>query len=188
MRVRNRHSLVLPPPLCIPMTASSASSQDTPSTQANTPQPMRFGSGAFAEALDRAAAPGEGAGASFVLAGASAARCQEVLALVAERTSLNVHQFKMPNLLGERYIDTQGHLREVFDKTDSAAALIYFAEADALFAPPPHEDAPAEDEHTPVDYLFERMDAFGGVVLVCFSDAAHVRTAQEHGMQIVTFD
>ena len=158
---------------------------DLYSTQ-HMPETVDAGSADFEEAVRQAGVRlKKREGTSFIFAGASKVQCQQALVSMMGDSSLNVYQFTLPNLISERYVETQGNLRKVFDKADEDAAMLVFDEVDALFAPTEYEGEPADGERTPVDYLFDRVDAFTGVVVLCMGSAEHVAAARARGADVV---
>ncbi len=131
----------------------------------------RYGEASYDEALASvraAVAQREGLRVAFV--GADGTQRREALGALVQQVSLNAHHYEVSNLLGERFVETQGNLREAFDKADEGAALLFFDGADVLFAPSPSGKAPAEqDALTPADYFFQRARAFPGALVLCLS-------------------
>lgn len=80
-------------------------------------------------------------------------------------------------------MQTQGNLREMFDKASENASILCFEHADALFrAPEPEEEA---DAVTPASYLFQRIEAYKGIVVLCLEEPRHVAAAQDQGVDLI---
>ena len=116
----------------------------------------------------------------ILFVGATEAQRTEALNTLTEDLSYNLHQVNLAQLIGDRPIQTQGNLREVFDNASEQASLLFLNQADPLFNTPEERDADADD-HTPIDYLFERIEAFSGIVVLSLQDAALLQTAATHG-------
>lgn len=105
-------------------------------------------------------------GLRMLFAGASDVQCKEALGALAAETEFNLHQVDLKNLISERPVETRGNLREMFDAASEDAAVLFFMHADAFFDQPAEMEAD-DDALTPVDYLFERVESYHGVVIVC---------------------
>lgn len=145
---------------------------------------VAYGSSGFEEAV---AGVGEalrsGAGVIFLFVGASKEEKQEGLTKLSAAEELNLHRFKVPNLVGGRLVETQGHLREAFDHADEDAAVLFFDDADVLFDP----DGEQGDDDTPAlsNYFFDRVEAYPGVAVVCFSAPRYVDRLEGHGADVI---
>ena len=134
--------------------------------------------GSVREALRR------GHGKVFLFVGASDEQKREGLAKVSADDGLNIHQFKVPNLMGERLVETQGNLRETFDHADEDAAVLFFDEADVLLDPSRDEKADEEDAALS-NYFFDRVTSYPGVCIVCFSSSRYVDRLEGHDVDVV---
>jgi SpoVK/Ycf46/Vps4 family AAA+-type ATPase len=115
---------------------------------------------------------------------------QQALATLTRHTTANVHQFRVPSLLAERRMQTQNALRKAFDHAAEESALLYFDAADALFTHS-HVDTPDEEERslpTTVEYVFDRVVAYDGVVVLALQKQSHVDWAEEHVHLVVEFE
>jgi len=160
-----------------------SSSQDASSKDVSSA--IAYESEAFEQAvdgIDEAIRSGEGV--AFFFVGASQEEKQEGLMRLSTPQELNLHRFRVPNLLGERLVETQGHLREAFDHADEGAAVLFFDEADVLFDPSYAEKAGEEDAALS-DYFFDRVEAYPGVAIVCFSSQEYVDRLEGHGADVV---
>jgi len=116
---------------------------------------------------------------------------QQALTTVTGHTAASVHQFRVPSLLSEQRMQTQNALRKAFDHAAEESALLYFDAADALFTHS-HGDTPGDSEGSAVpstvEYFFDRVVAYGGVVVLAFQKQSHVDWADEHVHLVVRFE
>ena len=146
------------------------------------------GSDAFHRAVDDLLRAAPEAPACVLVTAPDEAARQEAVAAVARRTGLHLHQHDLAPLLDDDPMHTQGNLREVFDNTMDGPALLFFDHADALFAAverQAREDHLDADARTPLDYFYDRIAAFDGIVLLGLSDPAHVARARTYGPALV---
>lgn len=166
--------------------STSAPEQPAPKQNARrTVGTVAYGSEAFEQAV--AAIPDalrEGSGMSFLFLGASQEQKEEALSAIGEYDDLNVHQFKVPQLIGERMMETQGNLRESFDNAGEDAAVLFFDEADVLLDASYAEDADEEDTALS-SYFFERLSAYLGVAIACFSSPQSLPPMDDHEADVV---
>lgn len=146
----------------------------------------RYGEASYDEVLASVrASVAEREGLQVAFVGAGEAQCREALGALFQQVSLNVHQYTVSNLLGARFVETQGNLREAFDKADEGAALLFFDGADVLFASSPSGEASAEQGAlTPADYFFQRAKAFPGALVLCLS-ARYADEAEARGVDFL---
>jgi hypothetical protein len=136
-----------------------------------------------------------GASACLVFASSDNERRQKVLATLTEHLPYNLHQVKADTLVGERHIETQGNLRETFDDTGEEGHILVFENADALYElPGAEEEKEAEEERDettmmPIEYAFERIDSFTGVVVLSFQNQKYSEDAGQRDAvdYVVTF-
>ena len=155
------------------------------SSAARRPRVVAYDSDEFQQVVDdipEALRGGDGMVCLFV--GASHEEKQEGLTKVSASQELNLHRFRVPNLIGERLVETQGHLREAFDHAGEDAAVLFFDEADVLLDPTDAEDAD-EDDAALSDYFFDRVEAHHGVSIVCFSSNEYADRLEGHDADVV---
>ena len=106
---------------------------------------------------------------------------QQALAVLTKQLDFNVHQVNAHSLTGNRFVETQGNLREIFDTAQGEANIIIFDQADALFEERKagENDQEEEEEEAIEDYLFQRMEAFKGAVVLCLHEDEHVRQVSQ---------
>lgn len=154
--------------------------------------PIRFGTDAFDRALRGlfTEESDEPAGTRILFHGGTRETRQQALATVTRYATANVHQFRVPSLLAEQRMQTQNNLRKAFDHAAEESALLYFDSADALFTHT-HVDADeAEDapEPTTLEYFFDRVGAYDGVVVLAVQRTSHVDYAEDHANLVVEFE
>ena len=110
---------------------------------------------------------------------------QQALATVTRHTIANVHQFALPSLVGERRMQTQSSLRKAFDAASEEGALLFFNEVDMLFDWRHPDTLGGEEEPTSVEYFFQRVEAFEGVIVLALNDPEHIETAREYGARLI---
>ncbi|WP_103028025.1 hypothetical protein [Salinibacter altiplanensis] len=166
-----------------------ADSDSTPDAEGVSP--VQHDTDAFEQALQALLGEGgEPSTARILFHGGARETRQQALATLTRHTPANVHQFRVPSLLNEQRMQTQNALRKAFDHAAEESALVYFDAADALFAHS-HVDTPddGEDRAVPstVEYFFDRVVAYEGVVIIAFQKEAHVDWAGEHVDLVVRF-
>jgi len=133
----------------------------------------------------------ERTGARFLFHGGVREDRQQALATLTRYATGNVHQFRMSSLLNEYRMQTQNNLRKAFDHASEENALLYFDRADPLFTHV-HADAPDEGETaaapTTLEYFFDRVIAYAGVVVLALQRKSHVERARDHVHLVVRFD
>lgn len=102
----------------------------------------------------------------IVFLGGRIERWREAVAALEEPARPNVYQYDMARFIGERAVETQGNIREVFDRVGGEPALLLFVNGDALFKEGQSGGA-EKDAITPADYLLQRVAAFEGVSVLC---------------------
>ncbi len=143
------------------------------------------------EAFSRLAASAEeraGEGLQIIFQGAPPEKVQEALAAFAENSTLSIHQIDLSSLVQERDDQTRGNVREAFDSAGEDGTILFFNHADEFFSQIEEEAARGgedKDARTPIDYLFQRTDAFKGIVILALSDPAHVARARQGGIDVV---
>jgi len=161
-----------------------------PSPDAGIASPVQYDTDAFDRALRQLLGDEELSQTRILFHGGTREDRQQALATLTRHTTANVHQFRAPSLLNERRMQTQNALRKAFDHAAEESALLYFDAADALFTHS-HVDTPDEDERalpTTVEYFFDRVVAYDGVVVLALQKQSHVDWADEHVHLVVEFE
>ncbi len=131
-----------------------------------------------------------GRGVCLLFAGASAEAQQQALGRMKEVLNLPLHQVSLDALYDERQMAAQGNLREVFDSAGETPSILCFDNADAFFRSENRQSAREgldPDALTPITYLFDRIEAFGGVAVLCLSNSAYIAEARPRADVVVTF-
>ncbi len=147
---------------------------------------------AFARRLESLMAGRESrTGTRFLFHGGVREHRQQALGTLTRYATGNVHQFEVPSLLADHRMQTQNSLRKAFDHAAEESALLYFDRADPIFTHD-HADTPDEPEKnaalTTVEYFFDRVGAYAGVVVLGLQRKRHVEWAQDKVHLVVRFE
>lgn len=153
---------------------------------------VQYGTDAFDRALQALHRDGDEPPAARILFhGGTRETRQQALATLTRYTTDSIHQFRVPSLLNEQRMQTQNALRKAFDHAAEESALLYFDAADVLFTHS-HVDTPDDGEEravpSTVEYVFDRVVAYEGTVVVAFQEQSHVDWADEHVQLVVRFE
>ena len=141
---------------------------------------------AFAQAAaDLGAAYANGNDVHVLFAGGSREAHQKALATLAEHTVENVHQFALPSLVKERRMQTQSSIRKAFDAAAEEGALLFFDRVDMLFDWHHPDSLGGEEEPSSIEYFFQRVEAYDGVVALALDTPEHIEAAQPYGMDLI---
>lgn len=154
--------------------------------------PVRYDTDAFTERIESLMAGGEHrTGTCFLFYGGTREERQQALSTLTRYATGNIHQFRMPSLLSEYRMQTQNSLRKAFDHASEESALLYFDRVDPLFTHV-HADAPDNPEKhaapTTLEYFFDRVEAYTGVVVLGLQRKSHVEWAQDKANLVVQFE
>lgn len=143
-----------------------------------------------AEAFEQAAAElgaryDEGLSVRVLFAGGARDAHQRALATLAEHTVEKVYQFALPALLKERRMQTQSSLRKAFDAAAEEDALLFFDKVDMLFDWHHPDSLGGEEEPSSVEYFFQRVEAYEGVVALAIQAPEHIETARAYDLHLV---
>lgn len=130
-------------------------------------------------------------GTRFLFYGGVREKRQQALGALTRYATGNVHQFRMPSLLNEYRMQTQNSLRKAFDHAAEENALLFFDGADPIFTHV-HADEPEDGEPTAapttVEYFFDRVVAYAGIVVLGLQRKAHVDRARDFVHLVVRFE
>lgn len=163
---------------------------DSPSSSSfELPRTVTYETDTFDEALPAVmGARDDRTGNCLVFYDGSREERQQALAHVSRHVTGTIHQFEVPSLLAERRMQTQNSLRKAFDHAAEEDALLYFDRADALFTHR-HSDAPdADTAPTTLEYVFDRMEAFTGTIVLGLQRKRHVERAGDLTHLIIQFE
>ena len=102
------------------------------------------------------------AGQCVLIVGASQEQKMELGERLARKHDLGFHLVRIPSLLGDRFSQTRGNMREAFDRSQGGGAVILFDEVETFF----EEQDSREDIEREFGYLCQRSDTFSGVMLM----------------------
>ena len=147
---------------------------------------------AFARRLKRLMDDRDGrTGTRFLFHGGVREQRQQALATLTRYATGSVHQFRGPSLLGSQRMQTQNTLRKAFDHAAEESALLYFDQADPIFTHS-HADTPDDPAEnavpTTVEYFFDRVSAYSGVVVLGLQRKRHVKWARKKVHLVVRFE
>ncbi|HEY2889577.1 MAG TPA: ATP-binding protein, partial [Dongiaceae bacterium] len=90
--------------------------------------------------------------------------------VLAHETRLDLYRVDLSHLVGHDIGETEKNLCRLFEAAESAGALLYFDEADALFGKRGEaKDVPDRCANAEVDLLLQRIEAFAGIVILATS-------------------
>lgn len=116
---------------------------------------------------------------------------QQALGTLTRYATGNVHQFQGPSLLSEYRMQTQNNLRKAFDHAAEESALLYFDQADSIFTHRHDDTADDADERavpSTLEYFFDRIAAYEGMVVLGLQRKRHVEWARDKMQLVVAFE
>ncbi len=141
---------------------------------------------AFAQAATELGARyDEGGSVRVLFAGGTRDAHQRALAALAEHTVENIHQFALSALVKERRMQTQSSIRKAFDAAAEEGALLFFDEVDMLFDWHHPDSLGGAEEPSSVEYFFQRVEAFDGVVVLALEAPEHIEAARPYGIHLI---
>ena len=108
-----------------------------------------------------------GLGVSALFVGDSGTGKTMAAEVLANDLKLDLYRIDLSAVVSKYIGETEKNLREVFDAAECGGAILLFDEADALFG----KRSEVKDSHDryaniEVDYLLQRMEAFGGLAIL----------------------
>jgi len=154
--------------------------------------PVWYGTGAFSQRLDGLMEEGDGQpGTYFLFYGGTSEEHQQALGTLTRYAAGSMHQFRLRSLLSEYQMQTQNSLRKAFDHAAEENALLYFDRVDSLFGHT-HVDAPDDPAQTAapttIEYFFDRVAAYTGIVVLALQNESHVEWAMNKVHLVVRFE
>ncbi len=129
----------------------------------------------FADRMNR------GFGITVLFAGPSGSGKTMAAEVLASHLRLDLFRIDLSTVVSKYIGETEANLRRVFDAAEDGGAILFFDEADALFG----KRTEVKDSHDryaniEIDYLLQRMEAFGGLAILATNmksalDAAFLR-------------
>jgi hypothetical protein len=109
-----------------------------------------------------------GAGVAALFSGPPGTGKTMVSGLIARELDLELYQVDLSRIVSKWVGETEKQLAKVFAAAEAGHALLLFDEADALFAKRSAEVKSAVDRYAnlEVNYLLQRVESFGGVVIL----------------------
>jgi SpoVK/Ycf46/Vps4 family AAA+-type ATPase len=109
-----------------------------------------------------------GAGVAALFSGPPGTGKTMVSGLIARELDLELYQVDLSRIVSKWVGETEKQLAKVFEAAEAGHALLLFDEADALFAKRSAEVKSAVDRYAnlEVNYLLQRVESFGGVVIL----------------------
>jgi len=109
-----------------------------------------------------------GTGVAALFSGPPGTGKTMVAGLIARELQLELYQVDLSRIVSKWVGETEKQLAKVFEAAEAGHALLLFDEADALFAKRSAEVKSAVDRYAnlEVNYLLQRVEAFGGVVIL----------------------
>jgi SpoVK/Ycf46/Vps4 family AAA+-type ATPase len=131
-----------------------------------------FGSWGFAHKL----ALGRGLSALFL--GPPGTGKPMAAGVIARDLGLDMYQIDLAAVVSKYIRETEKHLGELFDEAEAMNAVLFFDEADALFAKRTQvQDANDRYANLETSYLLQRIDAYEGVVILASNLAKNMDDA-----------
>jgi hypothetical protein len=128
-----------------------------------------------------------GDGAAALFSGPPGTGKTMVAGLIARELDLELYQVDLGQVVSKWVGETPKHLGRIFDAAEEGHALLLFDEADALFGQRSNEVKGAVDRYgnLEVNYILQRIEAFGGVTILTTNldaaiDPALKRRLAEH--------
>ena len=119
-----------------------------------------------------------GRGVSVLLAGAPGTGKTMTAHVLAHEIGVPLYQVDLPHIMDKYIGETEKHLEQVFDFAAKTNMILFFDEADALFAKR-GEVTEGKDRYAnmEVSYLLQRMEQFDGVVVLATNFYHHIDKA-----------
>ena len=102
-----------------------------------------------------------------------------VAGLIARELSLELYQVDLSKVVSKWVGETEKNLGRVFDAAEEGHGLLLFDEADALFGQRTNDVKGANDRYAnlEVNYLLQRVEAFGGITILTTNLETAIDTA-----------
>ena len=159
-----------------------------PQTGSDAPLPsvMSYDADAFAQAASQLGVQyNNGDSVHVLFAGGTREAHQRALTTLSEHTVENVHQFALPALVKERRMQTQSSIRKAFDAAAEEGALLFFDRVDMLFDWHHPDSMGGEEEPSSIEYFFQRVEAYDGVVALALEAPEHIEAARSYSLDLV---
>ena len=130
-----------------------------------------------------------GLGVSALFAGASGTGKTMAAEVIANELQLHLYRIDLSAVVSKYIGETEKNLSKLFDAAEDGGAILFFDEADALFGKR-SEVKDARDRHANIEinYLLQRLEAFGGLAILATNIRSSLDTAFVRRLRfIVTF-
>lgn len=119
-----------------------------------------------------------GRGVTALFSGPSGVGKTMAAEVVARELALDLCHVDLSGVVSKYIGETEKNLRHVFDAAESAGAVLFFDEADALFG----KRSEVRDSHDryaniEVSYLLQRMEAYSGLAILATNMKSHLDSA-----------
>ncbi|MDB4953736.1 MAG: ATPase central domain protein [Myxococcales bacterium] len=120
-----------------------------------------------------------GAGVPALFSGPPGTGKTMVAGLIARELDLEMYQVDLSKVTSKWVGETEKNLARVFDAADEGHGLLLFDEADALFGQRTSDVKGANDRYAnlEVNYLLQRVEAFGGITILTTNLETAIDTA-----------
>jgi hypothetical protein len=94
--------------------------------------------------------------------------------LIARELRVRLYRVDVSRVVSKYIGETEKNLRRIFDKATAANAILFFGEADALFAKPAQVKNSHDRYANPgLSYLLQQVEKFDGIVIFAVRQAEH---------------
>ena len=120
-----------------------------------------------------------GTGSAALFSGPPGTGKTMVAGLIARELDLELYQVDLSKVVSKWVGETEKNLGRVFDAAEEGHGLLLFDEADALFAQRSNSVQGANDRYAnlEVNYLLQRIEAFGGITILTTNLETAIDTA-----------
>ncbi|MEO6772477.1 MAG: ATP-binding protein, partial [Kofleriaceae bacterium] len=120
-----------------------------------------------------------GAGVPALFSGPPGTGKTMVAGLIARELDLELYQVDLSKVVSKWVGETEKNLGRVFDAAEEGHGLLLFDEADALFGQRTNDIQGANDRYAnlEVNYLLQRVEAFGGITILTTNLETAIDTA-----------
>ena len=134
----------------------------------------------FARTMNR------GFGISALFSGESGTGKTMAAEVIANDLQLNLYRIDLSSVVSKYIGETEKNLRKLFDAAERGGAILFFDEADALFG----KRSEVKDSHDryaniEINYLLQRMEAFGGLAILATNMKSALDTAFSRRLRFV---